>query len=94
MLSTFAFAGNENSQLEKAINREMTYPSFAEQDQLEGVVYVSFTYNTNNEVEILAINYSSEEFAKYVACKLNNIEPTNDMIGKEFNYKINFTQQK
>ena len=76
-----------------SIYDELTYPSFAQDDQLNDVVVVSFTYTEDGFLEILSLNSSDEELNPYLISKLEKIRLKNGSvtIGKAYYARFQFT---
>lgn len=76
----------------KAINDQLSYPKFAQDDQKQDLVMVSFTYSEDGYMEILSINSSDEELNPYIISKLENIRLRDGSvtIGKAYNAKFHF----
>jgi hypothetical protein len=76
----------------KAIFEQLSYPKFAQDEQKEDLVVVSFTYNEDGFLEILSINSSDDELNPYIISKLENIRLRDGSvtIGKAYNAKFHF----
>lgn len=72
--------------------QNITYPEFARKMNIEGVVFVCFTYNEDGYIEIICTNSSHEEFNEYIIEQLSNIRLRNGSvkIGKEYFAKFDF----
>jgi hypothetical protein len=75
-----------------AIFDELSYPKFAQDEQKEDLVILSFTYNEDGYLQILSINSSDEELNPYIISKLENIRLRDGSvtIGKAYNAKFHF----
>jgi len=95
-----ASAGNDNennlsvneAKVKSTIMKEMTYPNFASEQKIEGVVYVSFEFNKDGKMTIIKTNSASPALENYVVEKLKSINfITEDIeIGHEYNMKFTF----
>ena len=76
----------------KAIFEELSYPKFAQDEQKEDIVVLSFTYDEDGYMKILSINSSDEELNPYIISKLENIRLRDGSvtIGKAYNAKFHF----
>ena len=74
----------------------LSYPEQASENNLEGMVIVSFTFNANGKIEILGMNSSHEAFRDHVSRKLSAIfiNPNDPLIGSCYVYKINYRKEK
>ena len=88
--------GNRTN-VDKKLNRVMSYPKFAEQDKTDGLVFVSFRIDEGGHTEILSMNASDERYAQHVENKLRDLGETlrNDdpRIGQTLTYKFTFRQE-
>lgn len=57
----------------KIIKKEITYPEFAKEQKLEGVVLVSFSFNEDGTININTTNESNVLLKNYVVEKLQRI---------------------
>jgi hypothetical protein len=75
-----------------AINDELSYPKFAQDEQKQDLVMLSFTYNEDGYMEILSINSSDEGLNPYIISTLENIRLRDGSvtIGKAYNAKFHF----
>ncbi len=75
-----------------SINKEVSYPEFARDNQEEGMVIVSFTYNEDGYIEILSSNASDQKFNDYIISKLEKIRLKygSVTIGKAYNAIFHF----
>lgn len=75
-----------------SINDVLTYPVFAQDEQRNDVVVVSFTYTEDGYLQVLSINSSDEKLNPYITKKLEKIRLRNGSvtIGKEYNAKFQF----
>ncbi|HNW99627.1 MAG TPA: energy transducer TonB [Bacteroidales bacterium] len=84
------------SKVEKLLKKTITFPEFAKQEKIEGVVLVSFTVNNDGTLKINLTNESSETLKKYVIEKIKSIKllPGNREQGKTYNVKFEFKYEK
>ncbi|MEI6348439.1 MAG: hypothetical protein WCP69_10885 [Bacteroidota bacterium] len=97
MFSVSAFPTNpskgENKLSTKLISA-IDYPKIAEANNLEGVVYLKYSIQTDGSIEIIEMNYSNIIFAQHVRNKINKIflpntslEP-NEIYYAKFDFKL------
>jgi hypothetical protein len=74
------------------IQKQMGYPQWPINERLEGLVMVSFVFDSNGQLTVSAINSSNHELAKYVTKKLSQVHFNNCAVdvGKEYNLKFVF----
>ena len=77
---------------QKSIMDILSYPKFAQDEQKEDMVMVSFTYTEDGFMDILSINSSDEELNPYIISTLENIRLRDGSvtIGKAYNAKFHF----
>jgi hypothetical protein len=75
-----------------SINEILTYPSFAQDEQRNDVVIVSFTYMEEGYLKVLSLNSSDEKLNPYITTKLEKIrlKKGSVTIGKEYNARFQF----
>lgn len=93
MLSSFAFAGTGKDQVQRTIDREIVNPVVNTNNNLEGTVLISFSYDEFCNLNVTELNYSDVTIAAYVVQKLANITPDDAVKGKVYNYRFNFTKE-
>lgn len=71
---------------------KLTYPDFAQDDQRNDVVVLSFTYTEDGFLKILSLNSSDEKLNPYIISKLEKIRLKNGSvtIGKEYYARFQF----
>ncbi len=71
---------------------ELQYPKFAQDDQKQDLVVISFTYKEDGFMQVLSINSSDQELNQYIISKLENIRLKDGSvtIGKAYNAKFHF----
>lgn len=71
---------------------ELSYPKFAQDEEKQDIVIVSFIYTEDGYLDILSINSSDEELNPYIISKLENIRLRDGSvtIGKAYNAKFHF----
>jgi len=81
-----------DSKVKSLVMKEMTYPTFASEQKIEGEVYVSFEFNKDGKINVIGTNSVSPELEKYVVEKLNTIKFSAEDIevGHAYNIKITF----
>lgn len=102
--SSFTFANSDKNassinvskeRISEIIKSEITFPDSLTESVAEGVVAVSFTFNSENDLVITNMNYSNESLRNYVATQLSKISifNANQFLGVNFNLKFNFLNQ-
>ena len=99
---TIAGSGKVNAKsinpgnVEKLVSKEISYPDFAKQQKLEGVVLVDFSVNPDGTISVNGANASNASLLDYVVAKLKqlNIIPSKDNINKTFDVKFDFKSEK
>jgi len=66
------FASNPET-IQESISKEITYPSFAQKEKIEGVVLVSFFVNNDGLINIELANASNDDLKEYVVGKLKSM---------------------
>ena len=95
-VNSFASSINPKSNIKDVLNKEITYPEFAKEQKLEGVVMVSFSINESGLINIDLTNASNEDLKKYVIEKLKKLifKDSNDIeIKSKYNMKFEFKFQ-
>lgn len=72
-VNSWASNFNPKGDIKNVINKEITYPEFAKEQKLEGVVMVSFSVNESGLINIDLTNASNEDLKNYVIEKLKNL---------------------
>jgi hypothetical protein len=57
--------------LYKDLRSQIIYPSFAQEQKIEGFVVVSFTYNNKGDITIVEANSNNDQLKAYVIEKLS-----------------------
>ena len=75
-----------------SIYKELIYPKFAQDDQKQDFVVISFTYTEDGFMKVNSINSSDEELNPYIISKLESIRLRDGSvtIGKAYNAKFHF----
>jgi len=93
-VNTFASGINPKNDIKKTLSKEISYPEFAKEQKLEGVVMVSFSINENGFINIDLTNASNEDLKEYVVGKLKNlIFKNSDKAESKYNMKFEFKFQ-
>jgi outer membrane biosynthesis protein TonB len=98
--ATGSFAKTANTynptQIEKLLKKTIAFPEFAKKGNIEGIVLVSFTVNSDGSLNVNMTNESSDALKEYVVEKLLNIKlkPGNAEEGKTYNVKFEFKIEK
>lgn len=93
MLSfTFCFASDPQSDLNLAISKKITYPSFAVAQRIEGAVFVEFTVSEEGKIQVKNCNSLEGELQSYVYQTLDGstVSPSKELNGKTFLMKFDF----
>ncbi len=82
--------------IEKMIGKQISYPDFAKQQKLEGVVLVDFSVNPDGTISVNEANASNTSLLDYVVAKLKqlNIIPSKDIVNKSYDVKFDFKSDK
>ena len=102
VLLSVAVSGKANANsitpgnLEKMIGKQISYPDFAKQQKLEGVVLVDFSVNADGTISVNEANASNASLLDYVVAKLKqlNIIPSKDIVNKSYDVKFDFKTEK
>ncbi|MGD0710063.1 MAG: energy transducer TonB [Bacteroidales bacterium] len=102
VLLSIAVSGKANANsitpgnLEKLIGKQISYPDFAKQQKLEGVVLVDFSVNPDGTITVNQTNASNASLKDYVVAKLKqlNIIPSKDNINKTYDIRFDFKYEK
>lgn len=98
-ISTVSFAGNvkenENNneaQVKNYVISKIGYPTFAQEQKIEGDVYVSFKIGKDGKVEIEKSNATNQKLESYVVKKLQTMDlsSVNPEVGYLYNIKFSF----
>jgi len=84
--------GKVVTNLDFALRTKVTYPEFAEENQLSGFVVLSFRINDCGKIDIVELNSSSVDFQIYVEEKLKEILVKDPCLykGKTYYYRFDF----
>lgn len=81
--------------LEKLIQKQISYPQFAKEQKLDGVVLVSFTVNSDGSINVNTTNQSDIRFKEYVVSKLKSLKiKSGSKSAKTYNVKFDFKYVK
>lgn len=70
----YAFAGSlPGEEMQKVIRKGISYPQFAKESQLQGLVIVKFEVNEQGYVRVDEMNASHSELAQYVQSQLESM---------------------
>ena len=102
MMLTVAITGSVSAkstnpkEIEKFLKKEISYPDFAKQQKLEGIVLVNFSVNSDGSINVNLTNESDVNFKDYVVAKLKQLKiiPSKNYIGKSYDVKFNFKFEK
>ncbi len=96
LISTFSFAGNGESALDRLMNRKIFYPESLRSQHIEATVMVKLKINEKAKIEIVSIQSDSEEMKKAVERQVMNLKykATSNLIGSEFDYTFKFKVQE
>ena len=83
-------------EIDKILKKEISYPDFAKQQKLEGIVMVNFSVNTDGTISVNTTNQSDASLKDYVVAKLRKLRifPLNDNSVKTYSVKFNFRFEK
>lgn len=96
LISTFSFAGNGESALDRLMTKKIYYPESLRAQHIEATVTVKLKINEKGKIEIVSIQSDSEEMKKAVERQVINLKykaPAN-LIGSEFDYSYKFKVQE
>jgi len=88
LTSAILTASNPEGINEKIFN-EITYPEFARQSRIEGIVAVSFLVSNDGLINVEMVNASNEDLKNYVMGKLRNMVLP-ESIAKESRHQLRF----
>ena len=96
--TTTATAGKiDPAVLNKALHKAISYPEFAKKQNIEGIVIINFTLDSDGNIQIKTTNESDVTLKDYVVNKLKSInifalKETNDdeLEVKEDEYNVKF----
>jgi hypothetical protein len=99
LLINFTMAGNapKNVYTKKIINaikRELQYPSFAKDKQIDEFVIVSITIGDKGKVKVKEIYSANDELKAYVLQKLESMVIKNIKSDQTYEMKIEFKTEK
>ena len=88
-------AGNPKD-INKILKKEISYPEFAREQKLEGVVLVSFSLNSDGTIKVIMTNESDATLKDYVISKLKKLKmlPAKSDAGKTYDVKFEFKFEK
>lgn len=98
-----AFSGVSNANtispkggdIKKLIQKQVSYPDFAKEQKLEGVVLVDFTLNADGTIKVNTTNQSDINLKDYVVTKLKQIKLKPDTsAAKSYSVKFDFKYVK
>ncbi len=98
IVTTTATAGKiDPAVLNKALHKAISYPEFAKKQNIEGIVIINFTLDSDGNIQIKTTNESDVTLKDYVVNKLKSInifalKETNDdeLEVKEDEYNVKF----
>jgi len=102
MLLTVFITGKVNAKstnpkdIDKILKKEISYPDFAKQQKLEGIVLINFSVNSDGTISVNLTNGSNASLKDYVVEKLEHLKiiPSKNNCDKNYNVKFNFTFEK
>jgi hypothetical protein len=65
---------NVKPPFEQVLQKQITYPEFAKENNVEGFVLVSFSFDHNGKIQIKDANSNDESLKSYVISKLSGIQ--------------------
>ena len=68
-------------ELDKQLNKFITYPLLERAHNMDGVVYVSFVINTDGKVEVISAHSDNTDLCEYVLRKLAKVDIGNNPNG-------------
>ena len=80
-----------DSKVKNLIMKEMTYPTFASEQNVQGEVYVSFEFNKDGKVDVLRSNSANPALEKYVIEKLKTLQMMKEDVEVQHVYNMKFT---
>lgn len=91
-LVTMANANTLPTSFKEEITKNIDYPSFAQENMVEGEVWMKVTLNENSKVEIVDISSTNPELKEFVLAELNDVTIENTSIKAEDIYfmKVKF----
>jgi len=83
-------------EMDKILKKEISYPDFARQQKLEGIVLVNFSVNPDGTIAVNLTNQSDASLKDYVVSKLKQLRiiPSKGISEKTYNVKFNFRFEK
>jgi outer membrane biosynthesis protein TonB len=101
MLLTLTFTSANAStrkprDINKILQKEISYPDFAKTQKLEGTVLVSLTVNTDGTIKVNLTNDSNATLKDYVVSKLQSLKiiPSSENAGKSYDVRFEFKLEK
>jgi hypothetical protein len=84
------------TKIEKLLKKTISFPDFAKNEKMEGIVLVNFTVNSDGTLSVNLTNESSEALKNFVVSKLSQIrlKPGNTEEGQTYNVKFEFKFEK
>lgn len=73
MLTSGLLSASTPEGINEKIVTEITYPEFARQSMIEGIVAVSFLINSDGFINVEMVNASNEDLKNYVVGKLKSM---------------------
>lgn len=94
--SSWAATTDNPTKIERLLKKTISFPEFAKQEKMEGMVLVSFTVNSDGTLKVNLTNESDTSLKDYVLKKLSQIKlkPGNTEEGKTYNVKFEFKYEK
>lgn len=95
VISSFGFAGNGESALDRLMNRKISYPEALRSKGIEATVKVKIRVSKLGSLEVVSIESDSPEMREAVEKQVKQLKfsaPAN-LIGKEFDYSFRFQVQ-
>lgn len=89
-LTVNTYAAPNNGNFKSVIQKVMTYSQKALDKKIEGVVYVSFKFTEDQQLEIIEMNASHDELADMVAEKLGKMDHEDFVANKVHNCRFDF----
>lgn len=77
-------------QVKQLVIKEMTYPEFAVDLGIEGVVFASFSVNEDSTLKVIEVNSANDRLREYVDKKLKEIK-VSQVVGSDEVFNMKFT---
>lgn len=68
-----SFGSSNPDELDKVIRKSMSYPAFAKNEKMQGLVLVKYAVQDDGTVRVLEMNASHSKLAQYVKDRLEGI---------------------